>query len=126
VNVLLDTCAVLALAQGTLPAEATSALKTASEAAVSVVSSWEVAIKTQSGKLRLSSPPLTWFLDLAERYDLRELQLDLRTVCAAAELPPLHRDPFDRVLVAIAHARTSAILTSDRDIARYPGIQTIW
>jgi PIN domain nuclease of toxin-antitoxin system len=103
-NVLLDTCALLALADGALPRSAASALRKAPEAVVSVVSPWEVAIKVAGGKLRLREPPVEWFRGLADRYDLREAPLEAGLACAAAALPPLHRDPFDRVIVALAHA----------------------
>jgi PIN domain nuclease of toxin-antitoxin system len=125
-NVLLDTCALLALARGELPDAAARALRSAPEAGVSVISPWEVAIKMASGRVRLTDPPLRWFLGLAERYGLRELPLDAGTACAAAALPPIHRDPFDRVLVALAHAHALTILTSDDDIAKYPGVTTAW
>jgi len=125
-NVLLDTCAVLALARGELPDRAASALRTAPEAIVSVVSAWEVAIKVARGKLRLNEPPIHWFLGLTERYVLRELPLDARTACAAAALPLLHHDPFDRVIVALAQAQALTVLTSDENIARYPSTTTLW
>jgi PIN domain nuclease of toxin-antitoxin system len=125
-NVLLDTCAMLALARGELPHSAATALRTASEACVSVVSSWELAIKAAAGKLRLTQPPFLWFVGLTERYGLREIPLDSRIACASAALPPIHRDPFDRVLVALAQAHTLMILTSDQNIAKYPGVKTSW
>jgi PIN domain nuclease of toxin-antitoxin system len=125
-NVLLDTCALLALARGELPAAATNALRSAQEATVSVVSGWEVAIKTAAGKLRLQEPPAQWFVGLTERYALRDLPLDVRTACAAAVLPFIHRDPFDRVLVALALSNTWTVLTSDENIPKYPGVHTIW
>ena len=125
-NVLMDTCALLALAGGDLPRGAAGALRQASEAYVSVVSPWEVAIKVAGGKLRLIEPPAQWFLGLLERYDLREVPLDAGTACAAAALPPLHRDPFDRVIVALAQARGLAVLTSDENIRKYPGVTTLW
>jgi PIN domain nuclease of toxin-antitoxin system len=56
-NVLLDTCALLALASGNLPSRAASALKTAEEANVSSVGPWEVALKAAGGKLRLEESP---------------------------------------------------------------------
>ncbi|PAW63480.1 MAG: hypothetical protein B9S38_17465 [Verrucomicrobiia bacterium Tous-C4TDCM] len=46
--------------------------------------------------------------------------------CAAADLPLLHRDPFDRVLVATAMERGLVLLTSDRVIPTYPGVRVIW
>ncbi|MBU6401994.1 MAG: type II toxin-antitoxin system VapC family toxin [Verrucomicrobia bacterium] len=125
-NVLLDTCALLALARGELSEEAGAALRRAPEALVSSVSAWEVAIKVASGKLRLKEPPLSWFLGLAERHQLQELPLDARECCAAAALPPIHRDPFDRVLVALAQRLSLTVLTSDDNIPQYPGLKTLW
>jgi PIN domain nuclease of toxin-antitoxin system len=63
---------------------------------------------------------------LAERYDLREVPLDASIACAAAALPPLHRDPFDRVIVALAVAHRFTVLTSDENIPKYPGVTTHW
>ena len=95
-NVLLDTCAVLALARGELSAAAAVALRKAPEAFVSTVSPWEVAIKVAGGKLRLAEPPVRWFRALVERYDLREVPLDAAVACAAAALPFLHRRSEER------------------------------
>jgi PIN domain nuclease of toxin-antitoxin system len=125
-NVLLDTCALLALAGGDLPRGAAAALRKAPEAYVSVVSPWEVAIKMAGGKLRLLEPALQWFLGLVERYDLREVPLDANVACAAAALPLLHRDPFDRVIVALAQTHGFTVLTSDENIRKYPGVTTLW
>ena len=125
-NVLLDTCALLALADGELPEGAAAALRTAPEAYVSVVSPWEVAIKVAAGKIRLLESPVHWFLGLIERYDLRDVPLEADVACAAAALPPLHPDPFDRVIVALAHARGLTVLTSDENIRGYPGVITRW
>src|SRR5438093_4351346 len=125
-NVLLDTCALLALARGELPERATAVLVKAPEANVCLITPWEVAIKVARGKIRLNQPPIHWFLGLVERYALGEIPLDAQSACAAAALPPIHRDPFDRVLVALARARTLTVLTSDRNIPRYPGITTVW
>jgi PIN domain nuclease of toxin-antitoxin system len=50
-----------------------------------------------------------------ERYDLREVPLDPTVACSAAAVPPVHRDPFDRVNVALAQAHGLAVLTSDEN-----------
>jgi PIN domain nuclease of toxin-antitoxin system len=126
VKVLLDTCALLALATGDLPEGAARALRYADEAYVSVVSPWEVAIKVAAGELRLLQPPAEWFLGLVERYDLREVPLDARVACAAAALPWLHRDPFDRVIVALAQAHELTVLTSDESIGTFPDVTAVW
>jgi PIN domain nuclease of toxin-antitoxin system len=125
-NVLLDTCALLGLAGGDLPPGAAAALRTAPEAYVSVVSPWEVAIKVAGGKLRLLEPPVQWFHGLVERYDLRELPLDAAVACAAAALPLVHRDPCDRVIVALAQTHGLTVLTSDENIQKYAGVNTLW
>lgn len=125
-SVLLDTCALLALATGDLPDGAAAALRTAPAAYVSVVSAWEVAIKVAGGKLRIRESPARWFRGLAERYDLREVPLDSDVACAAAALPALHRDPFDRVIVALAQAHRLFVLTSDENIRKYTGVSVVW
>ena len=125
-KVLLDTCALLALARGELPRTAAKALRQAPEACVSSVSAWEVAIKCAAQRLRLTLSPLSWFERLMERHDLVEIPLDYRLACAAAELPPVHKDPFDRLLVALAQSRSLTLLTNDRFIVRYPNLQTLW
>jgi PIN domain nuclease of toxin-antitoxin system len=126
VNVLLDTCALLALARGDLPKEAVGALRTAPEANVSSVTAWEVALKVASGKLRLSQPPEQWFEGMIARYQLREITFDFTIACAAAALPVIHKDPFDRVLVALARKLSLQIITSDQAIPTYPSVSTVW
>ncbi|MBI2189729.1 MAG: PIN domain-containing protein [Acidobacteria bacterium] len=73
------------------------------------------------GKLRLKEPPARWFSRVIERHALREVPLDAAVACAAAALPPLDRDPFDRVIVALAQAYGLTVLTSDDNIRKYPG-----
>ena len=125
-NVLLDTCAVLALAAGELPQRATAALRVAPEAMVSSVSAWELAIKVSAGKIELNADPASWFVDFLDHFDLREVPVDAALACAACTLPPIHRDPFDRMIVALAQAHGLAVLTSDENIGRYSGVRTLW
>ena len=83
---------------------------------VSTVSAWEMAIKRALGKLRAPA-------DLEEQLRRRrftELPLHLRHVRALRDLPPLHRDPFDRMLVAQAVADDLALVSRDTRVQRYP------
>jgi PIN domain nuclease of toxin-antitoxin system len=57
---------------------------------------------------------------------LREVTLDAEIACAAAALPLLHGDPFDRVIVALAQAHGFTVLTSDENIRKYAGVNTLW
>lgn len=127
-KVLLDTCALLALGTGDLPKNASKCLAAAEEARVPAVVVWEVAIKDKTRKLQLPDAPLLWIEALCARYglDLQRQGPDVQVLCAAADLPLIHRDPFDRVLVATCLSHKLTILTSDRVIPTYPGIQVIW
>lgn len=76
---------------------------------------WEVAIKQAIGKLK--EPP-----DLPERIrdsGFRELPITSEHAIAAGRLPLIHRDPFDRMLVAQALCEGLTLLTRDGDIAKY-------
>lgn len=93
---------------------------TSNEVYLSVISLWEASIKYQLGKLTLPEPPERYLPTQRRRHQIVSLPLNERSVCELAELPPLHRDPFDRMLVwqAISHGLT--IVTSDRVIRAYP------
>ncbi len=127
-NVILDTCAVIRLAEGSLPKSTQHHLLDAREAIVPSVVVWEIAIKVKSGKLTIPDSPLPWMEALARRHDLQleRAAPDVLLLCAAADLPMIHRDPFDRVLVAAALHSKLTILTSDRIIPTYPGVGVMW
>ncbi len=127
-NVLLDACALLALG-GQTGRMSTRAMKTLGDAPLaycSITTCWEIAIKVASGKIRLSISPELWNREMMARYNLQELPLAPNVACAAAALPFIHRDPFDRILVALALTHSLTILTSDRTIPKYPGVKTLW
>lgn len=127
-TVLLDTCGLLALAGnvGRLPKRASEAVAGASRVLVSPVSAWEIALKVGSGKLRIRVPIIDWYRQSIEHYQLQELALSAEWLCQSAALPTIHRDPFDRVLIAASLQHQVAIITSDRVIPQYPGVSTIW
>ena len=127
-RLLLDTSAVLHLAAGTLPATAAATLRLGGLAVITPVIPWELGIKVKAGKLTLPQPPLDYVISLVRRYQLTlaTAGLDAALLCAAADLPLIHRDPFDRILVATAIREHLAILTADRAIAAYPGVTTVW
>jgi PIN domain nuclease of toxin-antitoxin system len=87
---------------------------------VSAVSAWEIEIKRALGKLRAPD-------DLEEQLRaarFSELPLRVRHVQELARLPELHRDPFDRMLIAQARADDLKLMTHDRRILAYP-VQTV-
>ena len=88
---------------------------------VSAVSAWEIAIKRELGKLRA---PLE-LAGVIQEEGFSELPIRLQHGEQAGRLPPIHRDPFDRMLVAQAAMHDMTILTRDESIARY-GVKTAW
>jgi PIN domain nuclease of toxin-antitoxin system len=91
----------------------------------SVVSAWEMVIKTQAGKLRLPEPPSVYIPTRAAHYGMEILPASLAHVLAAESLPPHHRDPFDRLLVAQAGVEQIPILSADPQIRQYP-VEVVW
>jgi PIN domain nuclease of toxin-antitoxin system len=91
----------------------------------SVVSAWEIAIKAGLGKLELpEAAPVYVPTRLRDnRFDL--LTIDLPHVLGLANLPHLHRDPFDRLLVAQAIYEDFALISSDPLVTQYP-VRVIW
>ena len=96
----------------------------AGENIVSVASYWEVVIKTQKGLLTIADLA-TWWRRATELMAARVLPIRPSHVTALAALPMLHKDPFDRILIAQAVAEGLALVTNDEPISEYP-VQTIW
>jgi PIN domain nuclease of toxin-antitoxin system len=91
----------------------------------SLASVWEMQIKHQLGKLILRRP-----LDelLREHEQINGLVLEpveLPDILALSSLPPLHRDPFDRILVAQTHLGSFHLVSRDPEIARY-NVDVLW
>ncbi len=87
---------------------------------LSVVSVWELQIKTQTGKLSLPLP-LNQFVPLQRSFNqIRSLPVIEPHLWRLASLPMHHRDPFDRLLVAQSLAEEFLLVTTDPILARYP------
>lgn len=123
---LLDTHALLFIlsAPDELSAEARRIACREPGLCASMASLWEIGIKQGLGKLRL---PLT--IPEIERQCLdraiRLLPITSQAIERTKTLPPIHRDPFDRLLIAQALEEGLAIVTRDRLIPQYP-VQTVW
>jgi PIN domain nuclease of toxin-antitoxin system len=95
-----------------------------SELLLSAASSWEIAIKHALGRLPLPEPPQRYVPERMRAIGARGLPVEHTHALAVAALEPLHRDPFDRLLIAQAQLLGVPILTADPLIAKYP-IDTI-
>jgi PIN domain nuclease of toxin-antitoxin system len=128
VKVLLDTCTFLWIIEDApdLSARARE-LFLDEEVAVflSAVSAWEIAVKHASGRLTLALPPDRLVPEQRRLRGIEALPLEEEATFQLARLPGLHRDPFDRMLIAQAIHHGLALLTPDEAIRRYP-VRTIW
>lgn len=89
------------------------------ELLVSAVVSWELAIKTAIGRLRLPEPVGDYVPSRIAIAGLTAIGIDHAHTLAVADLPPHHRDPFDRLLIAQARVLGVPIITADPVLARY-------
>jgi PIN domain nuclease of toxin-antitoxin system len=116
VSLLLDTHALIWwLSGGPLAAPALERISSAEKVFVSAASIWEAGIKAALGKLTLD-------VDLAHeavREGFEPLAIQLEHARDAAALPPHHRDPFDRMLIAQARAEGLTLVTRDLSLAAY-------
>ena len=87
---------------------------------LSVVSIWEAIIKYQLGKLPLPEPPEKYLPIQRERHEILSLPLDEASVSHLTQLPAIHRDPFDRMLICQSNVHNLPILTVDEIIQKYP------
>jgi PIN domain nuclease of toxin-antitoxin system len=123
VRVLLDTHLLLwALADpARLPAEARRLIDRA-DVYVSAASIWEISIKATLGKLSADPREVVAALEPA---GFLSLPISVEHAARVASLPPLHRDPFDRLLVAQALAEPMRLLTMDATLAAYGELVTV-
>ena len=126
-KLLLDTCTFLWLAGGgSLSTAAAAAIREPSnEAFLSAVSTWEIASKYRAGRLPLPEPPDRLIPTERDLRGVMTLAFDEESALQVLRLPPLHRDPFDRMLIAQAIAGSLAIVTPDPLITQYP-VRVIW
>ncbi|HEV8145235.1 MAG TPA: type II toxin-antitoxin system VapC family toxin [Bryobacteraceae bacterium] len=100
-------------------------LDSKNELMLSAVSIWEIALKVQSGKLVLPAS--------REYFDAHLTQLGVRSVLAISpmhvygvlDLPPVHKDPFDRLLAAQCLSERMSLISADKIFRDY-GVDTIW
>jgi PIN domain nuclease of toxin-antitoxin system len=121
-NLLLDTHIVLRAARGVdLGAGLRRLLEDpANRLVFSAASIWEIAIKSGLGRPDFDVPSGVFRRGLLEA-GYEELPVTGAHAAALQGLPALHRDPFDRILVAQALVESLTLLTADRTILAYPG-----
>ena len=92
---------------------------------LSAASSWEISIKAGLGKLPLPEPPKTYIPSRMANLNILPLDIKHHHTFGVYNLPLLHRDPFDRILIAQALAEDLRLMSSDSQFKRYK-VDLIW
>ena len=127
-KLLLDTCTFIWITQGSdrlTPAVFEAFSSPDNTVFLSVISTWEISIKFILGKLTLPLPPKVFIPKERRRHLITKLPLLEDDIFPLTNLPKIHNDPFDRMLICQAIEHGLTILTPDEAIQSYP-VKTIW
>ena len=95
------------------------------ELLLSIASVWEIMIKGRLGRLDIDRAPVAYILHYMGQLSLIPTPISLDHVFRVVDLPGLHQDPFDRLLIAQAITENIPIVTRDAAIQAY-NVRTIW
>ena len=126
---LLDTHVLLwwRAADDRLPAPVRARLTAAqAELFLSAASVWEISIKLGLGKLKIGGSVADLLEQEARINGLQTLPISAWHAARVADLPAIHMDPFDRMLVAQAIHEDMVLVTADARVAGYPGVRILW
>ena len=125
---LLDTQALLLwdMNSGKLPSPVFELLQDKSHILfLSIASVWEIQIKLQIGKLQLGASLTTVIENQQQNNGIELLAIQLSHIAALDQLPPHHKDPFDRLLIAQARVENLTVISGDPIFKQYP-VQVMW
>jgi len=125
VRVLTDTHSLVwALQKPELLSRPARAAMDAGEVTASVASLWELCLKCRKSDAVVVEP-IPWWSQYVSGSGIQTLQIRVSDMTALCSLPEIHKDPFDRILVAQAMSEAIPLITKDARLSLY-GISTIW
>ncbi len=92
---------------------------------VSAATGWEIAIKSQIGRLKLPDEPQRFVPEQLRINGMKSLPIEMRHALHVSTLPNYHQDPFDRILIAQAQMEDMPVLSADPEIGKYE-VTIIW
>ena len=92
---------------------------------LSAASGWEIALLQNIGRIDLPDAPQRFIPEAIQQLRVTPLPIGFSTAISAATLPLIHRDPFDRILIAEAMKENMVVLTKDKKIAAYD-VHVLW
>ena len=127
-NLLLDTCTFLWFT-GQTAHLSTKARRLCTDPDntlfLSSVSAWEIEVKYRLGRLEMDDDPRIYIPEQRQSHHIFELPFEEEAALRYGDLPDIHQDPFDRMLICQAFAHDLILLTPDEHIRAYP-VQTEW
>ena len=126
-QILLDSHALWWFIEGSakLPNETVSVIKTfKNQTYISIATIWEIAIKLSINKLTFDGG-IEHFIEIVEDNGFSLLGISTGHVKKVAELPFIHRDPFDRIIIAQSMVENMSLMTVDENIQKYD-VNVIW
>lgn len=131
--IVLDTHALIWWVTGDsqLSAPARAAIEGAVDAGqrvlVSAISAWEIAMLVERGRIALAMDLDEWLAAVESLDGVSIVPLTAHVAVQSATLPgDFHKDPADRMIVALARERNAALVTADEKIQRYPHVRWVW
>ena len=109
-----------------LPTQIQNRLKASSLLAISAVSPYEIALHAERGRVQINLPLREWFDEAIAGSGIALLPITPDIAACAAALPPIHRDPWDRIIIATALEYDAMLLTKDETIPLYPQVKAGW
>jgi PIN domain nuclease of toxin-antitoxin system len=126
---ILDTCVLLWMAseQDSLTEKVKQTLsENAGNLFISSISAFEIAIKSEKGKIELPLPPVEWVREALFLHGIEEIFVNSDIASKSVLLPKIHNDPCDRIVIATAMKHHMIIITRDKTIQQYPNIEIVW
>ena len=93
---------------------------------ISAISVVEIGLLVNSGKVSIPSSCDYFLSQNSDHYGIQKIPVNVEIALASTQLPQIHRDPFDRIIIATAQTHGMTILTKDRTIPTYPKVKAIW
>jgi PIN domain nuclease of toxin-antitoxin system len=106
------------------PSQWRDVIETAEQVGISPVSCYEVALAHQRGRLELPCSVARWLQDALEPTGITLFPLTAEIACQAVNLSPVHKDPFDRLIIATALAHKAKLASIDSLFSQYSELDT--
>ena len=126
--ILLDThiWIWLSVSQDRFSQAAKKTIHSTSKKWISAISCWELAKLVEKNRIGFSIPVLNWIRQSLLENDMRIADLSPEVAVESTRLQDFHQDPADQIIVATARVLGMPLVTSDRRIRSYPGVECIW